>query len=236
MMTEYKNKVALSKKIIYSAKNNGDFAISWSAGKDSTAMCHLIKSIFPETPIIIQFDDCDWPEKASYVKRIAKGQNWKYHAITPNFSVWLEIVKGKMIYEDFCSQSHRLTKNSFLSLLNKKREELGCNGFYLGLRAEESRARKLNYIQRGSLYKLKRGEWRCCPISSWTVDDVFAYLVENDIEINPCYFNNILRKPHEIRLSWALPLNNTRVLADVEHIKRYYPRQFQKLREFMDEL
>lgn len=236
MMPEYKRKIAESKRIIHSSKNKADFAISWSAGKDSTAMCHLIKSIFPEIPIIIQFDDCDWPEKANYVERVAKDQNWKYYSVTPNFSVWSEIVGGRIIYENFCSQSHKLTKNSFLSVLNKKKDELRCNGFYLGLRAEESRARKLNYFQRGSLYRLKTGEWRCCPIGNWSVNDVFAYLVENDIEINPCYFHNIIRKPHEIRLSWALPLNNTRVFADIEHIKRYYPKQYQRLREFMDEL
>lgn len=211
--------------------SRGPFVISWSSGKDSTAMCHLIKSIHPETEIMIQFDDCDWPEKRDYAIRTAEKYRWKIHEVVPTFSVWAMASKCRIGYEELCSQSHELTSASFISLLEEKREELGCIGSFLGLRSEESRARKLNLSQRGELYKTKDGVWRCCPLGRWSVLDVFAYLASNNIEINPCYFHNIIKQPEEVRLSWALPTPNGIRRGDLEHIRRYYPKQFARLRE-----
>lgn len=218
-------------KTITKAQAIGKFAISWSGGKDSTAMCHLIKSLYTETPIIIQFDDCDWPEKHPYIERVSKIQRWDYYSVNPDFSVWEEACKGHIGYDDFCSKSHPLTKNGFVRLLEKERERLSCVGSYLGLRIQESRARRLNYIERGDFYRMNNGIWHCCPLSRWTTEDVFAYLLEHNVEINPCYFNNKLRSPFDIRLAWALPTPRGITEGDMEHIRRYYPAQYCKLRE-----
>jgi hypothetical protein len=62
---------------------------------------------------------------------------------------------------------------------------------------------------------------------------VFAYLVENDVEINPCYFHNRFWRPEEIRLSWAIPTPTSVRYGYVEHLRHYYPEQFRKIRELM---
>lgn len=228
--SEYRRHVDYTKQIIHAAQEKGKCVISWSAGKDSTAMTHLIKALYPEMPIIIQFDDCDWPEKRPYAERVAKAHGWDFHAVEPSFSVWEKSLQCQIGFDNICAQSHKLTKDSFLSLLNDKQRELGCQVVFLGLRSQESRSRRLNLATRGELYQLKNGEWRCCPLARWTPEDVFAYLIDHDVEINPCYFYNRFQPPEKIRLSWALPTQTGIRYGDLEHIRFYYPKQFQRLR------
>lgn len=228
---KYKKLLENTKKIIHRAKEKGAFIISWSAGKDSTAMTHIVKMLYPETPIVIQFDDCDWPDKKKYVERVANAQGWKYNVVAPDFSVWTEAKKFKIGFEELCSVNHPFTQKTFIELLENKRLELNCVGSFIGLRAKESLARRYNMAIRGDLYRLKSGVWHCLPMGQWEAQDVFAYLIENNIEINPCYFHNRFKDPEAIRLAYALPTTMGMRLGDMEHIRVYYPEQYRRLRE-----
>lgn len=194
-------------------------------------MTHLIKELYPETPIMIQFDDCDWPEKRVYAERVAHAQGWNFHRVEPGFSVWERSYSCQLGFENICTQTHVFTQDSFLAVLHEKQQELDCSVVFLGLRSQESRSRYLNLAKRGELYQLKNGEWRCCPLGRWTAEDVFAYLIEHEIEINPCYFYNRFHTPEDIRLCWALPTPTGIRYGDLEHIRFYYPKQFQRLRD-----
>jgi len=216
---------------IEEALTTTSFLVSWSAGKDSTALVHLILSVAPTTPIIIQFDDCDWPEKEPYADRIVTALGWTVHKVRPDFSTWGMAQKLRLGDEEICSQGHRLTRDGFLKPLIAKRHELGCNGVFLGLRMEESKVRKRNLESRGHLYQLKDSSWRSNPLWKWRTEDVFAYLIINKIEINPCYFHNRFLTPEKIRLSWALPTPLGLATGTVEHIRYYYPEQFRRLRD-----
>ncbi len=228
---EHRRHVGYAVKAIHEAVNAARMVISWSTGKDSTAMTHLVRSLYPDTPIMIQFDDCDWPTKRAYADRVCEAQGWDVHSVEPDFSVWERVQAGKIGQDEFCAQSHSLTQDAFLAPLADKQLALDCNGVYMGLRAEESKARKAHLNSRGELYQLKSGEWRCCPMGRWTSEDVFAYLTEHVIEINPCYFNNRFLAPEEIRVSWAIPTPTSIRYGDMEHFRYYYPEQFRRMRE-----
>lgn len=194
-------------------------------------MTHLVRSIYPDTPIMIQFDDCDWPTKRAYAKRVIEAQAWDVHIVEPEFSVWERMQQGTIGEDEFCAQTHSLTQDAFLRPLAKMQHSLGCNGVFMGLRAEESKARKAHLSRRGELYQLASGEWRCCPLARWTSEDVFAYLTEHGVEINPCYFNNRFLPPEDIRVSWAIPTPKGLSHGDMEHFRHYYPAQFRKMRD-----
>lgn len=228
---EYRRCVAYATQAIHKAHASAKFVVSWSAGKDSTAMTHLVHSLYPDTPIMIQFDDCDWPIKREYAERCANAQGWDINQVWPDFSVWERMKAGRIGEENFCALTHSLTRDSFLAPLAKMQHQLGCNGVYMGLRAAESKARARNLNLRKEVYQLENGEWRCCPLARWTAEDVFAYLVANNVEINPCYLNNRILPPEQIRISWAAPTPTSLSHGDAEHFRLYYPKQFQKLRE-----
>lgn len=229
---EYKKRIKGAITIIKKAKNmNLKFIISWSGGKDSTAMVHIIKNIWPECPIITQFDDCDWPEKRKYIYSVANCFKWDVHEVVPDFSVWKYFKDKGIKDENICSKNHYLTKYGFLKPLEDKRKELGCAGAFIGLRKQESNRRKRNYKYNGNLYKLKSGEYICTPIIHLEVEDVFAYLVSNHIDINPCYFNNTFNEPENIRLSWFLPSVYNYGQGHAEYMRKYYPELYNKFRE-----
>lgn len=229
---QYKRAVESAKRIADEALSRHRCCLSWSSGKDSTAMVHIVRSMCPSTPIIIQFDDCDWPTKRAYVQRVADSQVWSdYHAVEPDFSVWQAALSSKIGVENICSQTHWITRESFLRPLKEKQGELGCDCVFLGLRAEESRARRVNVATHGKLYQVRDGTWHALPMAQWEAVDVFAYLHSQGVEINPCYFQNRITQPEDIRLSWAIPTPNSISRDGIEHLRLYYPEQFRRLRD-----
>lgn len=228
---EYRRRVEYATNAIHEAQNVAKFAISWSGGKDSTALTHLVKELYPEVPIVIQFDDCDWPEKEAYVERVRASLGWEIHRVEPDFSVWERMKRGRIGEEEFCAKSHDLTREAFLAPLAARQGELRCNGVYLGLRVEESKARAKYLRSHKELHQLSSREWRCCPLARWSAEDVFAYLVVHDVEINPHYLHNRFLEPEEVRISWAVPTPSSLSHGELEHYRHYYPEQFRKLRE-----
>lgn len=228
----YRRRIKYAKKAIYKAlETKAKFYISWSSGKDSTALVHIVRSIDQTIPIIIQFDDSDWIEKRKYVKKVAKENKWEYSVVEPEFSIF-EAMKSRIIGEEnFCSTSDTITKEGFLNLLEEERLKLGCDGVFLGLRAEESNARKIHLNIKKELYEKSNGLKVCNPLAKWSATDVFTYLYENKVEINPCYFYNFFKTPEKIRLSWAVPTPSGISHGDLEHLKRYQPRLIHKLKQ-----
>lgn len=60
----------------------------------------------------------------------------------------------------------------------------GITGKITGTRCSESRARKLMWLQRGTLYNSSRnGTWLCHPLAFWTLQDVLRYINENEVDV-----------------------------------------------------
>jgi len=228
---EYHRHIEYAIEAINAAEKTAKMVVSWSTGKDSTAMTHLIQELYPDTPIMIQFDDCDWPTKRAYADRVVAAQGWNVHRVEPEFSVWERMQTGRIGEDAFCAQSHSLTQDAFLRPLAATQHTLNCDGVYIGLRAQESRARNVHLRSRGELYQLASGEWRCCPLARWTAEDVFAYLLQHGVEINPCYFNNRFLPPEDIRVSWAVPTPTSVRFGDMEHLRYYYPAQYRRIKD-----
>lgn len=229
---EYKKTLKSAITITQMAKDSGKkYAVFWSGGKDSTVMTHLVKSLWKECEVVTQFDDCDWPEKKPYIVSVANKFNWVVNEVCPDFSVWEYVKKCKLDIENLCSKKHNLTQESFLKPLDEMKKQLECIGSFIGLRKMESNARNRNYKFHGHTYTVKSGETICMPLTHLDAKDVFAYLVSNDIEINPCYLKNSFKSPEEIRLSWALPTMSGISRGELEHMRMYYPEHFRKFRK-----
>jgi len=63
------------------------------------------------------------------------------------------------------------------------------DGVALGIRAEESYGRCMNFRVRGPLYLHSSGRWVCTPIASWTAEEVVGFVLAHDcLPLNPVYF------------------------------------------------
>lgn len=77
-----------------------------------------------------------------------------------------------------------------------------ADGSFVGLRAEESRVRKMRLGRDGPVAHVRStGMWRICPLARWRTEDVAAYVVSRDLPTLEAYH----RKGFEARTSSRVP-------------------------------
>jgi 3'-phosphoadenosine 5'-phosphosulfate sulfotransferase (PAPS reductase)/FAD synthetase len=210
---------------------------SWSAGKDSTAMTHLIAQEIPSVVAMSIKDDCDYPGEREYIAELAR--DWGIHLdiVTPPFSLqqWLKDNDAEF-GEDMHSRGGEFSDAAFYALLEQYRIKRGSPGTYIGLRKHESENRTRNRAFNGLIYRRRGQETVCQPICDWSDVDVFAYLFSNGVE--PFHVYRCVRladSPARIRKSWFIPPGNTSWSENTHCVwlKAYYPSLFNKLRNIM---
>lgn len=185
--------------------------VSWSGGKDSTAMTHLAVVRLGATHVTVmsEKDDLDYPGEEDYVTGLAKDWGIPLKIVRPAVSP-KELIQlranAMSAGEDIHSRSAELSKTCFYSLMQNANRPHDLVA--LGLRAEESGRRRALRATRGAAYELKDGTRRVLPIVDWDGLDVFAYLQSVGVEPFSVYRCCALlhkNEPWRIRKSWWLP-------------------------------
>lgn len=138
-----------------------DAYVSCSFGKDSAVMYHLCATIQPNI-------------EARFIR-------WQESNLLDNYDdvigQWLALGMNLSILDMERATLNDSTKDRWQQL-----ESLAhATGYFVGLRMEESRGRKISLAKDGSLYQKKSGMWRICPIARWHTEDVAAYIVSHDL-------------------------------------------------------
>lgn len=210
----------------------GSFSVlgSVSAGKDSTAMGELISGEMGfKIRYVSEKDDLDYPGELEHLRLLEERWGVKIEVLTPPVSLAQAIrelaAQGLRADDDIHGRAAELSKQHFYSLMERANE--GAAVVCLGLRAEESKGRRMNRMTRGPLYELRTGRWHCCPLADWLGIDVLAYCVSRGVPLLPLYrcigFKpEHVEKPWLIRKSWWLPGVHSR-FGDAAWLKHYYP-------------
>jgi len=202
---------------------------SISGGKDSTAMMHLIHQIDNTVPFVSEKDDMDFPNELEYMEQLRELYQLDLTIISPDVKLW-DVVKDHNFMEDIHSKGTNFSDMYFYSLLRNYQAQHGYEGVFLGLRAEESKGRKFNYMTKGVIYYNESWQQTVCqPLAEWKAADVFAYLFSNDIPILDVYFKTkFVGTPEKIRKSWILPSAQAN-RGQAVWLKYYYPEIFRRL-------
>lgn len=159
--------------------------VSFSGGKDSTVLLDLVRRVVPDVPAA--FFDCSCELRQTYdivrhygidvieteislIDLCKAGGYWGYRDeevdidLDIDFSYWLIDEPAKHFAESY-----------------------GLDTIALGLRAGESKARRLNAVSRGELYMTKVGRWHLCPLAYWSDADVWAYIADRGLAYNAAY-------------------------------------------------
>lgn len=229
----YQSLLSATRKLIARWIKTQSFpAVSWSAGKDSTACLFLALEVMPDIAVYCQYDDLDCPEKLPYIESIREKYNVNLTIVEPNFSLKERVFgESDAIDEDIHSQNASFSIDSFYLLLKDHERKTGYTGRIMGLRAEESWGRKMNALIRGAEYRLKSGMSILNPIVKWKGRHVFAYLVSEGYPINPIYRKVELidkQNPEKIRSNWLIPGAHARKGA-AAWIRYHYPRWWEEL-------
>ena len=200
---------------------NGKVYVSFSGGKDSTVLLHLVRGLFPDVKAMYVNTGLEYPEIVQFVKtfdnvdiirpKISFKQvieKYGYPVVSKEQSQYLEdIQKGterlkKRRYEGYNGQFKLSKKYYYLADAPFKISNKCCHAMkrepirkyeketgrvpFLAIMASESLLRQNIYLKTGcNDYDSKRP--RCYPLGFWTDQDIYQYILENNLEICSIY-------------------------------------------------
>jgi phosphoadenosine phosphosulfate reductase len=201
-------------------------AVGLSGGKDSVAMCHIVAQ-HCRPQIIWNDSGLELPESESIVRAVAaqlglsvivaKGRN----ALTTQLEWGMEKSKKKV---------KTIDEQCIVSPVREVLRDLGIRVEFVGLRAQESRRRKMVLAKHGAMYLSQR--WSCgiaWPLREWKTADVFAYIEEHGLPLHPAYARTNWSDRDSIRVSWAWDPSRERI-GDMEYLRRFYPQLFHRIK------
>jgi 3'-phosphoadenosine 5'-phosphosulfate sulfotransferase (PAPS reductase)/FAD synthetase len=135
--------------------------LACSFGKDSAVMLHLVLKQMPDIPVV-------------FVSRMETNLVDNYEEI---ISAWGGINLKQVNFNEDTLQfiDKSVIKTAMESI------KFNYDSYFIGLRAEESKGRRITLKHHGMFYKMSDGLTRISPVAFWKTSDIAAYCVFNDI-------------------------------------------------------
>lgn len=193
--------------------------VAYSTGKDSGCVLDMVLQQKADTPAVYFDADCALPESLLLLEQFKSAgvfiEKWPTEPL-------LKTIKRFGL--EHPKLENETMKSTVYTPAKRLLTERGYDGVFLGLRAEESSGRSKMGIAYGELYRRKRdGILVCNPILWWKTEDVWAYILSNNLPYNKAY-----DYPGIERISyWAGETNITR--GRWVYLKKYWPDLFNKL-------
>lgn len=223
--TNYKRKLSESMRTIENAMTKMSRpAIAFSGGKDSHVVKCIAQEIDPSVPIHFGHEQWILPETEAL---IASTDGIIKTALPDSHAEWLSVWQDK---DEVPSDVRYIDPALGLNEFNYERSMFDWDGKFLGLRADENKHRRVLLHTRGELYFCQRHDmWECNPIAFWSTWDVWAYLIDNEIEYNKAY-NKLATLGVPIERRRIGPLAQEKVLGfgQMTILKRGWPELFNR--------
>lgn len=209
--------------------------VSWSGGKDSTCMTHLVcveMGLRDRVTVLSEKDDLDYPGEEQYVRDTAAAWGLRLQIVRPPVSPWGWLLANRHALgagSEMHARSSGLSKACFYGVMEAA--DRPFDGVALGLRSDESATRRRVRDTRGRVYRLASGQVRCLPVADWSGLDVFAYAHSRGVALLPVYhcIGMMHRdEPWMVRKSWWIPGSHAGS-GGVQWLRRYYPSLYEKL-------
>lgn len=184
----FKHRVERTKEKIREAFATGaKWSVSFSGGKDSLCVLHLVRSIDKDIPAVFIDSGTEYPETLEFVKSC------------PNVIIEKPTMTLLEMYET-CGDYQGLDKKPELYFTSKQivetinqepirhvNEQCGFTGNFTGIRKQESNDRLWLAKTKKGLWQQKDGTWRCEPVINWTHQDVWSFIASNGLPYNAVY-------------------------------------------------
>lgn len=205
--------------------------ISFSGGKDSCVLLHLISKIDNSIPVVSVLDDMDYPEQREFNLNFCRKLKVKLEILEPEISLFEHLKTVDFIDCSIHDRGTSVSDDFFFNLVRNYQKKNNVTGQFWGVRADESRSRKLNYRLRGDTYYNKSINcWVCSPLSHLKGEDVFAYLLGNNVPFMEVYKKTkFVESPHHIRIDGYIPHYKGASKGGYMWLKYHYPELYNKL-------
>jgi len=213
-----------------------EIGVSFSGGKDSLVMLHMISRCFDKFHVAFFDSGAEYPDTLECINQAEKDFNLDLTIVQPAWS----IIKLRKMAGNFgyCGPEFNGTifKQGDLKRIlvtepaETFRREYGIQVQCIGLRMEESRSRSA-LLKNGALQRTEySGIYHFYPLRSWTGKDIWAYISKYGLRFNTIYdklkFCNENREIQRVGSYFgATNLSRGRFLF----LRTYYPEIFFKL-------
>ena len=186
----FKRRLGLAIEYAQRGATVGNMFCALSGGKDGCALAAvLVEGGMADMPMVHCHTDLNTPGMEECAYATADRFDLELEVIEPDVDVWAllcSLPSGEPVWGE-ANHSTLMRHIASGNMLVAHLYEHQYRGNFSGMRAEESRARRLNRKFRGPLYQLRDDTWMCQPIVDWMARDVFAMLVSREAPIHPHY-------------------------------------------------
>lgn len=188
MSRAYQSKLAKTQAQVAS---HPDYAVSISWGKDSVVLLHLSAQIHSDLVALHgrytnpneHIDDADRVRNLMFAREDMAHVDYSEIDIAGEWEMF-ERAGGAFNIAETEQQKAALkwwTARKWSGKAQTAVQEHHRNGSFVGMRQEESHARRMNIAKRGNDYQKKDGVNICLPLAHWTGKDIWAYIVTHDL-------------------------------------------------------
>jgi phosphoadenosine phosphosulfate reductase len=192
----FQEKLARARQLIklYAHRNA---CVSCSFGKDSTVVLYLVRDLNPQIPVIFNNTGVEFQETLEFKEQLKREWNLNLIELKPEKSFWqimdpkqVKIPDGSKTAKPYYYSKHTHDRCCYY-LKEKPFKDYVKGRFnfnFTGITAMESRQRMLRACEKGMEYYHKtHGLLKVHPILYWTPDEVWRFIEENSIPVNPAY-------------------------------------------------
>ncbi|MGQ9824639.1 MAG: phosphoadenosine phosphosulfate reductase family protein [Desulfotomaculales bacterium] len=230
----FKNRVEKAKEIIRKALADvpGTWALSFSGGKDSTALFYLCLEVgwrgpvlhfyFPETP----------EENTAFVETLTEKHGLELHLLQVP-GAWDVYTETKSFFVTPNTPEEEAAKKKMLKdykrVINSYIDAQLWSGQFLGMRKNESKTREIALKSKGFLYRTRdRKTWTCCPLYNWEARDVWAFIFSRNIPYLHCYDKATGPEKERSEIVW-LACERAWSNGQIAWLKKERPDEFRRL-------
>jgi len=198
--------------------NNNLIFVRFSGGKDSIVLLHLIKEL--KLPFVIGFVNIgvECPDTVEFVKEIEK--KWGITIITKNYPRFWQTFKIK----GYPTKDNRWCTNLKFDLLRDLSHEVYQNEHFLSLEGSRFYEEERRYFWEVDTDHNIDNCTVILPLSKWTALDIWGYILDKEIHINPLY-----AKGFERVACWLCPGAGS---ISRQIVKEVYPKLAKKFPQY----
>lgn len=184
-LPSFERRVAAALRSIEEASVGNTLGVSFSSGKDSTVVLDLVRRVVPDVSTAFFDSGCEYESTYEVVAHYGVQTIYLERSL-PELCRYV----GAWGAEAECPGAEVSFSHYLIDEPSRRWAfQDGLSVIVLGLRAQESKGRKMNVRRRGSFYEVGTHSCRLrlLPIASWSHDDVWAYVASRGLKYNAAY-------------------------------------------------
>ena len=263
----FQSRVDTAKRVIDAGMKHGQMYCSLSGGKDSVAMVGVIDEcgLSDRVPSVHAHTAIDYPDTLDVVNAVADKLNLELEIVEPTdlephvmriakkygttppqpgvngYDEWdlIRAVPQNIDLPTALPDIGRALAAGNMCIAHMY--ATGRDGAFVGIRADESAARRWYARRWGSSHSYADGTHSVTPLLAWSGIDVFAYLVSRELPIHPWYRHAYeagrgVEPPERLRVDLGVPPAFPASRGAAQLIARVYPDFWRRLTAIRPEM